>query len=367
MLKKLSFTIFSLILFLVLIFILLRWQGGGKAYSTHQRQDGKIHWRMALTWGKGMPIFEAAALRFAENVKKMTDGRMVIEVDPANKHKSPFGVFDFVRSGQYEMAHTASYYWKGKDPATPVLTTTPFGMNAHEQYAWYYYGGGLQLMQKVYAKHGLYSFPAGNTGVQMGGWFKNEIKSLEDMKGLKMRIPGLAGDVMAKIGVKPVNIAAGELYTALQLGTIDALEWVNPHIDINMGFHQISNHYYTGWHEPSAELQFLINQKAFDQLPQDIQWILKIAMRESGYDMWIQGMYENAHTWTKMKEKHPEIQVHQFPEEVLQEMKTQTDVVLEELSQESKEAKEIIQSQKAFLKKARQWTDVSEKAYLEIR
>lgn len=367
MLKKLSISIFSILLLLGILYSLI--SHNQKVSSTIDKSGIKqvIHWKMANTWGTGMPVFEAAALRFAKNVKLMTNGRLIIRVDSSNKHKAPFGIFDIVRTGQYEMGHTASYYWKGKDPATPLLTTTPFGMNFIEQYAWFYYDDGLKLMEKIYAKHGLLSFPAGNTGVQMGGWFKKEIHSLADMKGLKMRIPGLAGDVLAKVGSEPINIPAGELYTSLQLGTIDALEWVSPALDIKMGFQQIANNYYTGWHEPASELQFLINAKKFTELPKDLQHILKIAMRESAYDMTTHMFFSNTMTWSDMQHKYPNIIIQTFPKDVLDELRIQTKVVLNELAAQSRQAKEVIESQQKFFKKAREWTRVSEQTYMTIR
>jgi TRAP-type mannitol/chloroaromatic compound transport system substrate-binding protein len=147
------------------------------------------NWKLAMTWPDNFPIFSDAVKNVAEKVRIMSRGELLIDIDGANKHKAALGVLDMVNSGQYQMGHTASYYWKGKDPSTMFFTTMPFGMTAPEQYAWFYYGGGMDLMQKVFAKHGVYSFPGGNTGVQMGGWFRKEIKTLDDLKGLKMRIP----------------------------------------------------------------------------------------------------------------------------------------------------------------------------------
>lgn len=366
MLKKLSLIIFSIILFLSILYgLLLKEQTSISSQKKNTKQV--IHWKMANTWPRGMLVFEEETLRFADNIKKMSGGRLIIEVVPANIHKSPLGVFDFVRTGQYEMGHTASYYWKGKNVATSTLTTTPFGMNALEQYAWFYYGGGLSLQQDLYKKYGMLSFPAGNTGVQMGGWFRKEIKSLKDLEGLKMRIPGLAGDVVSRVGIKPTQISGGEIYMALQLGTIDALEWVGPAIDTKMGFQQIANYYYTGWHEPAAELQYLVNEKAFEALPDDLKQILRVGMRESAYDMYVMGYYKNAKSWKEMKQKYPNVKIKTFPKDVLDKMKEKTKLVLSEVKNESKDANKIIQSQQNFYKMAKEWTDISDKTYLEIR
>ena len=186
------------------------------------------------------------------------------------------------------MGHTASYYSKGKDINTLPFTSMPFGLTASEQYAWFYHGGGMELMKKVYDQHGVLSFPGGSTGVQMGGWFRKEINTLEDLKGLKMRISGFAGEIMAKLGVQVTNIAPAELFTSLERNSIDALEWVGPSMDIGMEFHKIASYYYTGWHEPASEMQFIINSKKFEKLPADLKEILIVAMRVSAYDMYVQ-------------------------------------------------------------------------------
>ncbi len=224
-----------------------------------QAAEKKVRWKLAMTWGSTLAPFTDAVNNMAQMVETMSGGDFTIRIDASNKHKSPFGVLDMVKLGQYDMAHSASYYWKGKDIALLPFTSMPFGMTTPEQYAWFYYGGGLELMQKAYEPHKVLSFPGGNTGNQMGGWFRKEINSLDDLKGLKMRIPGFAGEVMAKLGLAVTNIAPGELYTSLERGTIDALEWVGPGMDIKMGFHKIAPYYYTGWHEPATELQFLVN------------------------------------------------------------------------------------------------------------
>jgi len=178
--------------------------------------EKKYRLKLAETWPPNYPILGDATKKLAKIVEIASNGRLTITIDSQNKHKSPFGVFDMVRGGQYDMGHSASYYWKGKDPNTLFFTTMPFGMTTPEQYGWFYFGGGMELMERVYAKHGMLSFPGGNTGGQMGGWFQKEIKTVADLEGLKIRIPGFAGEVLAKLGAKPTNIPPGELYTALE-------------------------------------------------------------------------------------------------------------------------------------------------------
>lgn len=321
--------------------------------------------KLAETWPTNFPIFGDATKNMAKMAKDMSNGRLIIRIDSKNKHKAAFGIFDMVRSGQYDMGHSASYYWKGKVPETLYFTTMPFGMTAPEQYAWFYHGDGMKLMEKLYSKYGMLSFPGGNTGNQMGGWFQKEINTVDDLKGLKMRIPGFAGEVLAKVGAKPTNIPPGELYTALERRTIDALEWVGPSLDLRMGFHKIAPYYYTGWHEPATELQFLVNKKAMAKLPADLQEILRIAMRTAAYDMYIQSYHASAENWATMATDFPNIKVKSFPKEVIAVLKKANTELLAEAAAKSEMAKEIQESQAAYMKKARVWTNISDKAYLD--
>lgn len=321
--------------------------------------------KMATTWGPTATPLIDAAKNMAKYANEMSNGRLQIRVDASNKHKAPFGVLDMVKGGQYDLGHSTSYFWKGKDINTLPFTTMPFGMTAVEQYAWFYHGGGLELMQKVYKKHNVLSFPGGNTGVQMGGWFKNEIQSVDDLKGIKMRIPGFAGEIMSELGVLVTNIAPGELYTSLESGTIDALEWVGPSMDITMGFHKISKYYYTGWHEPGAETQFLVNIKKFKKLPKDLRHILVVAMRTAAYDMYIQNYHMSAIALDKMKTDYPDIKIKTFPKPVMDELKRVNGELLIEMSKNQPLLKEVLDSQKDYLKKVRAWTEMSDYLYLK--
>jgi len=320
--------------------------------------------KLAETWPTNFPVFGDAPRNMAAMAEKMSKGRLKITIDSKNKHKAPLGIFDMVRAGQYDMGHSASYYWKGKVPATLYFTTMPFGMTAPEQYSWFYYGGGMELMEKVYSKYNLLSFPGGNTGNQMGGWFQKEINSLDDLKGLKMRIPGFAGEVLAKLGAKPTNIPAGELYTALERRTIDALEWVGPSLDLRMGFHKIAPYYYTGWHEPATELQFMINKRSWDRLPADLQEILRVAMRTAAYDMYVQSYHESGENLAKIESEYKNVQIKTFPEPVMSAMRKANEDLLKEKAAADPLAKEILDSQANYMKKVRRWTEISDKAYL---
>ena len=328
--------------------------------------DDKVYkFTMATTWTETATPLIDSAKNMADMAFKMSNGRIEIKVDSANKHKAPLAVLDMVKGGQYDMGHTASYYWKGKDINTLPFTSMPFGLTSPEQYAWFYHGGGMELMKKVYDKHGVLSFPGGNTGNQMGGWFRKEINTVADLQGLKMRVPGFAGEVMAKLGLSVTNIAPGELYTSLERGTIDALEWVGPGMDISMGFHKIAPYYYTGWHEPATELQFLVNEKSFEKLPKDYQQILLTAMRVSAYDMYIQNYDMSAKAWSTMLTEFPDIKVKTFPKDVMDAMKKANADLLEEVKKESPIVKEVLESQEAYQKQARKWTEMSDFLYLK--
>jgi TRAP-type mannitol/chloroaromatic compound transport system substrate-binding protein len=325
----------------------------------------KIRWRMALSWPSNLTPLSSPPVKLAKLMKEMSDGKFIIKVEGAEKTKAALGVLDMVKSGSYQMGHSGSYYWIGKDPNTVWFTTVPWGMTTAEQYAWFYYGNGMKYMKKVYDKFGVYSFPGGNTGVQMGGWFRKEIKSVNDLKGLKMRIPGFAGKVMAKLGVSVTNIPGGELYTSLDRGTIDALEWVGPGMDIKMGFYKVAPYYYTGWHEPASEMQFLINKKAFNKLSKKYQTMLITAMKAVSADMFIENFADSVTAWQKMKKEYPGIKVKTFPVPVLKAMKKATDEIMNEYASKNALFKEIWTDYQAYQKKARVWTMMSEYYYLK--
>ncbi|UTZ41591.1 TRAP transporter substrate-binding protein [Vibrio campbellii] len=332
--------------------------------SANAADDKVYRLKLAETWGPNFPIFGDATKNMAKMAEEMSNGRLQIRIDSANKHKAPLGVFDMVKSGQYDMGHSASYYWKGKVPNTLYFTSMPFGMLPTEQYAWFYYGGGMELMEKVYSPHNLLSFPGGNTDTQMGGWFQKEIKSVDDLQGLKMRIPGFAGEILAELGAKPTNIAPGELYTSLERRTIDALEWVGPSLDLRMGFHKIAPYYYTGWHEPGTELQFLVNKRTWERLPDDLKAILQVAMKAAAYDMYTQSKHESGKNWASIQSEYPDVQVKDFPPEVIAALREANVRLLKQHAEKDALAKEIQESQASYIEQVRPWSDISHRAYL---
>ena len=324
-----------------------------------------VKWKLAMTWSSTLTPLASPPQKLAKLLDEMSGGKFTLRVEGAEKHKAALGILDMVKGGQYDMGHSASYYWKGKDMAMVFFTSVPFGMTASEQYAWFYYGGGMELMQEAYDKYKVLSFPGGNTGVQMGGWFRKEINSLEDLKGLKMRIPGLAGEVFAKLGVNVTNIAPGELYTSLDRGTIDALEWVGPAMDIKMGFHKIAPYYYTGWHEPASEMQFLINKRAYNKLSPEFKAMLDTAIKAVTAEMYIENFAGSVDAWAQMKTEFPDIKVKTFPKPVLKAMKTAADELYDSYAAKDPQFKKVLESQREYMEKARAWSIISEFNYIE--
>jgi len=254
--------------------------GAIQAPAVHAQQ--KFNWKMVTTWPPKLPYLQTGADRFAERVKEISGGRLTIQVFAGGELVPPLGAFDAVTDGTVEMASGAAYYWAGKAPATQWFAAVPFGMNAQGMAAWFYGGDGLKLWEEVYAPFNLIPRPGGNTGVQMGGWFNKKIETIEDYKGLKMRIPGLGGKVVAKAGGTVVLTPGGEIFTNLERGVIDATEWVGPLHDLRMGFYKAAKYYYyPGWHEPGTTLEYIFNKKAYESLPKDLQMILDMASAES--------------------------------------------------------------------------------------
>ena len=281
------------------------------------RSDKKFEWKMVTTWPPHFPILGESADLIAKWVEEMSDGRLKIHVYGGGELIPPFEGFDAVSQGVVEMCHGASYYWAGKAPAAQFFSAVPFGMNAQQMNAWLYSGGGLQLWEELYEPFDLVPMPVGNTGFQMGGWFNLEIRSVADLKGLKMRIPGLGGKVIAKAGGSAVLSAGGEVYTNLERGVIDATEWIGPYHDYLMGFYKAAKYYYyPGWHEPGTAIELVVNKTAFDQLPKDLQSIVRSAAARS--NLWSLCEFEsknNTYMRTLIDKHH--VQLRKFPDEVL--------------------------------------------------
>ena len=232
----------------------------------HYNKNKKTIIKLATSWPAHFPIMGIGVERFAQRVKDISGGSLEIKLYPKNVLVPALAVFDACSSGQIDAFHSGPYYWKGKNSAFSLYSGIPFGFTAEEINSWMLFGGGLDLWREQYAKYNLHPFMGGNTNIQMGGWFRKPIESIEDMKGLKMRIPGLGGEVFAKMGVNPILLPAGEIYTSLERGVIDATEWVGPALDIKMGFHKVAPYYYSGWHEPGSILELTFNKKSWEKL-----------------------------------------------------------------------------------------------------
>jgi TRAP-type mannitol/chloroaromatic compound transport system substrate-binding protein len=334
------------------------------ALSVQANDDRVYRLKLASSWGSTVPVLGEAPEELKSLVETMSNGRLQLRIDDPAKHKAGVAVMDFVKAGQYDIGYTASYYYKGKDAKLIFFTTVPFGLLPNEQHAWFEFGGGKELAKRVYDEHGLLHFQGGNTGMQMGGWFKKEINSLEDLKGLKVRIPGMGGEVMSKTGVLVTSTPVGELYLALEMGQIDGVEWISPVFDLNMGFQKVAKYYYTGWQEPASETQYLVNSKAFNKLPEDLQVILETAIQKVASRVMSKAMHLNTEAWDKMSSEYPDVTVASFPDEVLSAFKEANAQILEEEAAKDPLFKEILDSQRAFIGKARAWTKMGDYAYI---
>ena len=326
----------------------------------------KYRWKMVTTWPPGLPVLQTGAERLAERIKELSDGRIQIQVFAGGELVPPLETFQAVSDGTVECGSGASYYWAGKEPASQWFAAVPFGMNAQGMAAWFHGGDGLKLWEETYAPFGVVPRPGGSTGVQMGGWFNKKINTIDDYKGLKMRIPGLGGKVVAKAGGTVVLTPGGEIFTNLERGVIDATEWVGPYHDLRMGFYQAAKYYYyPGWHEPGTYLEYIYNKKAYDSLPKDLQQIVDGASADN--EVWTLPQFDanNGAALQTLINKH-NVQVIRFPEEVLDKLRIMAEEVREEEAAKSPMATKVNESFKKFQKVVGTWGSISEKAYYDV-
>jgi len=327
----------------------------------------KFHWKMVTTWPKNFPGLGMAAENFARLVEEMSDGRLTVHVYGAGEIVPAMEVFDAVSQGVVDAGHGAAYYWKGKVPASVFFTSMPFGLNAQEMNGWLHYGGGLELWQEAYAPYNLVPMAGGSTGVQMAGWFNKEINSVEDLKGLKMRIPGLAGEVFTEAGGTAVTIPGGELYTSMQTGVIDALEWVGPYNDQAFGFQEVAKYYYyPGWHEPGSILEFVVNKDSLEALPKDLQAIVRVASRAVNQDMLDEYTARNNASLLSLVNNHG-VQLRRLPDDVLLALWKGTQVATKKLVASDPMAAKVYASYREFYKGVRNYHHISEQAYINAR
>ena len=337
---------------------------GGVEAATPQ----KIYrWKLITTWPKNLPGLGTAPERLAEKLKVMSNGRLDIKVYGAGELVGACEGFDAVSQGTAEMGHGAAYYWRGKIPIAAMFATVPFGMTAQEMNGWLHYGGGMDLWRELYEPFGLVPLASGNTGVQMAGWFNKEINSLADLQGLKMRIPGLGGEVLQRAGGTPVALPGGEVFTALQTGAIDATEWVGPYNDLALALHTVAKYYYyPGWHEPGPTLESIVNKDAWDSLPADLQAMIEAASRAINEDMLSEFTARNNTALRTLVDEHG-VELRALPDDVIAELRTVSAEVVAEAAAENELAQRIYDSYMGFLEDVRAYHEISEQAYINAR
>ena len=326
--------------------------------------SGEVYrWKMVTTWPANFPVFQEGAVKFADDVRVMSNGRLDIQVYAGGELVPPLQVFDAVSQGVVEMGHGSPYYWAGVVPAAQFFSSVPFGMTAKGMNAWLYNGGGLELWREVYKPFNLIAFPMGNTGLQMGGWFNKKIDSLEDIKGLRMRIPGLGGKVFKKAGGNPVLMAGGEIYTALERGTLDATEWVAPFHDMRLGLNRAASYYYyPGWHEPGTMFELMINTGKWVTLSPELQKVVEVAAAATSEWIYAQMEYQNQLALQQLKKKS-NVEILPFPDDVLTALRKTTKQTLEEEAAANPDFKRVYDAYEAFRNSYEGWNEIADEAY----
>jgi len=322
---------------------------------------------MVTSWPTNFPGFGTAARFLADTLERNSGGRLRVRIFAAGELVPAFEVFDAVSSGTAELGHSAPVYWKGKIPAAQFFSGIPFGMLPMEFNAWLYYGGGQELWEEAYRPFGLQPFSAGNTGPQMGGWFRTRIESLDDLAGLKMRMPGLGADVLRRAGAIPVNIPGAEIFTALQTGAIDATEWAGPYNDQAFGLYEVAPYYYyPGWHEPSGTLECLVNADALGSLPEDLRSIVRAACRETNELVLAEFTARNQVSLRQLVEDHG-VELLRFPDDVLTRLGQLTERVIVEAAAADPMLARVAESYATFQRESRGWRAVSTDAFVDAR
>jgi len=341
--------------------------GSAAAVSAPAIAQNKIEITMVSTWPRDFPGLGTGAQRFAERLTAMTDGRIKVNYFAANERVKAFDSFDEVASGNAQMYHAADYYWKGKHPGWAYFTAVPFGMTFTEIGAWMQFGGGQALWDELAADFGLKCLPCGNTGVQMGGWFRKEMNSASDFKGLKMRMPGLGGDVIAKLGASPVSLPGGQIYENLVSGAIDATEWVGPWNDSFMKFYEAAKYYYyPGMHEPAAQLSLGMNKKFWDGLSKSDQIIIMAAAETENSVMMSEYNAKNGASLASLISDQG-VKLKSFSDDIYDSFGEAAEEVFEEVQQHSALAKKIHQSFQASRDEVGAWAKISDQAYVQQR
>jgi TRAP-type mannitol/chloroaromatic compound transport system substrate-binding protein len=332
----------------------------GVAPAVHAQ--AAIRWRLSSSFPKALDTIHGAAGVFADSVKAMSGGKFEISVHAAGEITPPFGVVDAVQQGSIEMAHTAAYYFFGKNECFALGCSIPFGLNSRQMTAWMLEGNGLKLMREFYAQYNIINFLGGNTGAQMGGWYRKEIKTVADIKGLKFRVGGFAGRIMERMGAVPQNIPGGEIYTSLEKGTIDAAEWIGPYDDQKLGFNKVAPfYYYPGWWEGGPQLDFFINQKAYDALSSENKAIVAAATAVAHTSMQAKYDAKNPAALKELVGKGTKLRA--FPEAVMKESFKQSMEVYEELNAKNADWKKIYGDYRKFQADQNLWFRFTEMSF----
>jgi TRAP-type mannitol/chloroaromatic compound transport system substrate-binding protein len=322
----------------------------------------EVKWRLTSSFPKSLDTLYGAAEFFSKRVAEMTDNKFQIRSFAAGEIVPAFQALDAVQNGTVELCHTAPYYFIGKDPTFAFDSSVPFGPNARQQQAWMVQGGGLELMREFYKDYNCTTYPCGNTGAQMGGWLRKEVKSVEDMKGLKFRVGGFAGMVMSKLGVVPQQIPGGEIYPALEKGTIDAAEWVGPYDDEKLGFHKVAPYYYyPGWWEGSTQVALLVSTKALEALPATYRAIVQAAAAET--NTWVLTKYDAQNPAALRRLIAAGAQLRAWPRPVMEACFQASNEVCDETAAKNPKFKKIYESWKTFRDEQYLWFRVAENAY----
>jgi TRAP-type mannitol/chloroaromatic compound transport system substrate-binding protein len=335
---------------------------GAVAAPAIAQSSPSIQWRMAASWPKSLDTLYGGAELVCNRVAELTDGKFQIRPFAAGEIVPALQVLDAVQAGTVEMGHTASYYYYGKDPAFAFGSSLSFGPNTRQSNAWWLFGGGAEAMAPLYKEYGCIAILGGNTGCQMGGWFRKEIKTVEDLRGLKFRIGGMAGLVLAKLGVVPQMIGGPDIYPALEKGTIDGAEWVGPYDDEKLGFNKVAQHYYyPGWWEGGPMLMVLINEKKWQELPKSYQAALKASCAEA--NSWMPAKYDAQNPPALRRLVASGTKLKPFPRAVMEACEKAAYEVYDELSQKSAHFKRIYPQWKKFRDEQFLWFRVAESTY----
>ncbi|GAA0513681.1 TRAP transporter substrate-binding protein [Pigmentiphaga daeguensis] len=318
-----------------------------------------VTWRLASSFPRSADAIYSGGEAVAKYVSEATGGKFTIRAFPAGEIVPALQVLDSVQNGTIECGHSASYYYYGKDPTLSFDAAVPFGLNTRQMNAWMRHGDGLKLLREVFKKYNVVNFPCGYTGTQMGGWFRKEIKSVEDLKGLKFRVSAFAGAVLSRLGVVPQQIAGGDIYPALEKGTIDAAEWIGPYDDEKLGFHKVAkNYYYPGWWEGTLQVSLYVNQDAYNKLPKQYQAVLEQACAAATNDMIAKYDAENPAALRRLISQGAQLRA--FPKSVMDACYAEANKVYAEMSAKSPEFKKVYDSMVAFRGNVLPWFRVAE-------